>query len=925
MSRLLWKASILGIVGLTFGAGRLAAADRVEHRMDIVLDATGHLQVTEEIVLPPNLTEGGAVEFLLNSALIINNAEPPVEQVPLGDIASFFGINGSSATVSGQIELVRYRVGDLPESGRLQLSYAGDVNFGLSDQREEYTRGFRETAGVLSGEGVYLAGNGFWYPTFNDELVSFELSIKQPAGWHVISQGNGTSRDGSGRAHWSSGSAMDEIYIVGGPLTVYSESVGAAEALVYLREQEPGLAAKYLEATAQYMEMYRKLIGPYPYGKFALVENFWETGYGMPSFTLLGPRVIRFPFILHSSYPHEILHNWWGNSVFVDYATGNWCEGLTAYLADHLIKEQRAQGEEYRRSTLQKYRDFVKETRDFPLSEFRSRHSAATEAVGYGKTMMGFHELRRHLGDEAFQNALVQLYRRYKGRRASFRDLQTVFESASEKNLGWFFDQWTTRPGAPALVVEVEGVTQTSDGFVIEGTLRQVQTGESFIVTVPVAVQTSGDVERTEVKLDAKETSFRIRTTGRPLALYVDSQFDVFRLLDPRETPPSIGQIFGAPEILAVLPARSDAKLRDAYRRLIEDWQSDSHTIRIVSDDEIEQLPKNHSVWVLGKDNRFTADLALDVNGNELTLDGEALNLSDHSFVAVRRHPRADELAIGWLVVEPEAAFPGMGRKLPHYGKYSYLAFEGDEPTNIIKGQWSSSESPLVVDLRPPGDRSSSLKALPLEKRSALAELPPVFSEKRLMQHVSFLASVDLEGRGVGSAGLEAAANYIAERFAEIGLQPGSKDGSWFQRFQLESGPDGGPVETVNVIGFLPGSNREWSEQSTIVSAHYDHLGLGWPDVHRGDEGLIHPGADDNASGVAVMLELARNSAAADPPQRNLVFVAFSAEEAGRAGSKYFAEHPSPFPAQRCAGRHQPRYSGTTFRRSSVGSWYRNG
>ena len=84
------------------------------------------------------------------------------------------------------------------------------------------------------------------------------------------------------------------------------------------------------------------------------MENFWETGYGMPSFTLLGQQVIRFPFILHSSYPHEILHNWWGNGVFVDYAGGNWCEGLTAYLADHLIAEQRGQGAEHRRAILQR-------------------------------------------------------------------------------------------------------------------------------------------------------------------------------------------------------------------------------------------------------------------------------------------------------------------------------------------------------------------------------------------------------------------------------------------------------------------------------------------------------------------------------------------------------------------------------------------
>ena len=189
---------------------------------------------------------------------------------------------------------------------------------------------------------------------------------------------------------------------------------------------DASIAGKYLAATAQYIEMYRSLIGPYPYGKFALVENFWETGYGMPTFTLLGPQVIRFPFIINSSYPHEILHNWWGNSVFVDYGTGNWCEGLTAYLADHLIQEQRGAAAEYRRSTLQKYRDYVRTGRDFPLAEFRERYSAATEAVGYGKALMGYHALRLHIGDEAFRATFARFYREFKGRRATFRDIQRI-------------------------------------------------------------------------------------------------------------------------------------------------------------------------------------------------------------------------------------------------------------------------------------------------------------------------------------------------------------------------------------------------------------------------------------------------------------------------------------------------------------------
>src|SRR5258707_15114299 len=121
------------------------------------------------------------------------------------------------------------------------------------------------------------------------------------------------------------------------PFSEYSRDAGSVQAFAFLRKPDQALADRYLDATAQYLDMYNGLLGPYPYSKFALVENFWETGYGMPSFTLLGEQVIRFPFILHSSYPHELLHNWWGNGVFVDLARGEWCEDLTAHHTDHPI------------------------------------------------------------------------------------------------------------------------------------------------------------------------------------------------------------------------------------------------------------------------------------------------------------------------------------------------------------------------------------------------------------------------------------------------------------------------------------------------------------------------------------------------------------------------------------------------------------
>jgi hypothetical protein len=183
-----------------------------------------------------------------------------------------------------------------------------------------------------------------------------------------------------------------------------------------------------------------------------------------------------------------------------------------------------------------------------------------------------------------------------------------------------------------------------------------------------------------------------------------------------------------------------------------------------------------------------------------------------------------------------------------------------------------------------------------------LAELPPVFSQQALTEHVKFLADPAREGRMPGSAGHEAAAEYIAERFNALGLAPGGADGGYLQTFTMPVGPAGEPKTVANVVGYIPGTKADWQGQSVVVSAHYDHLGTGWPDVHKGSEGQVHAGADDNASGVAVMLELAGAMAAAEKPSRSIVFVAFTGEEAGLVGSSYYVEHAGPFPIEKTIG-----------------------
>lgn len=174
-------------------------------------------------------------------------------------------------------------------------------------------------------------------------------------------------------------------------------------------------------------------------------------------------------------------------------------------------------------------------------------------------------------------------------------------------------------------------------------------------------------------------------------------------------------------------------------------------------------------------------------------------------------------------------------------------------------------------------------------------------SVERLKADVYYLASDTLEGRGITTPGVELAAQHIRAEFKRIGLKSGTPDGSYFQPFPYGRNSTSGPERTLhNVIGVIEGKGETASE-NIVVGAHYDHLGYGPSGSLSPGEarGRIHPGADDNASGTAAMLELARRFAACNvPPRRRMVFVAFSAEEAGRIGSRYYASKSPIFPIQ---------------------------
>lgn len=904
----------MGVLGRTICAAlalcsavAAPAAGEPHYSLRATLEPASHGLSVQATIDLPAAAAARDVEFLLATPLEIVAAEPAVEKLPIDGVRAFAGINGSSAAIVGAGRAARYRV-HLPSGvTRIALSYRGKIDFTFDSPAQEYARGFNETAGTIRSAGIYLAGSTLWYPYLGESLFTFDLVARGPAGWQLVSPGSGSARDATGDARWRSTTPVDELHIVGGELTRYARQAGAVSAEVFLRQPDDALAAKYLEATARNLEMYRTLIGPYPYDKFALVENFWETGYGMPSFTLLGPQIIRFPFILTSSYPHEILHNWWGNGVFVDYASGNWCEGLTAYLADHLYKEQQGQGAEYRRDTLKKYRDFVRDAQDFPLAKFLSRHSPSTEAVGYGKALMLDHMLRRKVGDAAYVRGLQRFYRERRGQRASFDDLARAHSAAASIDLAPMVSQWVSRTGAPELHLADVRVVKDAEGdaYVLRGVLRQMQVAAPFELDVPLVVRSSSGVQQHVVALRGKSTPFELRSESKPLGLEVDPEFDVFRLLDARETAPSLGQMFGDPEVLAVLPAKADATTLRAMRDMVDFWSGGgAQKIRVITDVEAKRLPEDRAVWIFGRNNSlaarlFASDAATGyaVEAEGLRAGSETLPFAGRANVIVRRHPGNPAKAIAWITLDSIAAAPGLARKLPHYGKYSWLAFAGDEPANVAKGEWSAADSPLHVDLRAAHERTTALSTGGYPRREALARLPAAFDGAAMATHVRWLADPAREGRGLGSAGLNAAAGYVADAFRNAGLQPVDAQG-WFQDFDYTPAGAQKSLSLRNVVGVLRGSNPRYANQAIVVSAHYDHLGRNGPGVRMAEIGQIHPGADDNASGVAVLLELARTLAAAGAPERTILFVAFSGEEAGLQGSKWFVAHPRGVPLE---------------------------
>ncbi len=549
---------------------------------------------------------------------------------------------------------------------------------------------------LISPSGIALTSN--WHP-IPKEAMLFSLTASLPKGFRGISESDTQPVQEAERLSTSFSQAVRSINLVAGPYLVEQESIRKGLLLsTWFFEEDQELSRGYLEATKSYIQRYEEALGPFPYNHFAIVANRLPSGFGMPTFTLLGQQVLRLPFIKNTSLGHEILHSWFGNSITVAEDSGNWCEGLTSYLADFSYATDKDNGAAHRKTSLVTYQSFVKPDSAITLHEFRSAShnqpmAKAIRAIGYTRAAMLFHQLRAILGNEDFSRGLQLFTETFKGSPASWKDIQTAFETASDSDLTRFFTEQLSRKDVPILQTANIETTDQQDQSTLTFNVIQ-RNKQPYSLKLPIRVQTMSGSQDFIREINKKETTISLTLTEPPLSLTIDPEYDLFRAIADPEFPPVWSRFMGAEKKLVIIP-KNDTN--DPYAPFLlwakqQDWP-------ILKEDTIsnKQLSENSIIFLGTRSLAFRSlfgSVAEVKEGFSLTVQNNPLNEKD-VIVAISSSSTEETAAVTY--------------KLRHYGSYSSLVFEKGR---VQKKETAPSNHGLKVSLEhlPTGVATSAIK-----------------------------------------------------------------------------------------------------------------------------------------------------------------------------------------------------------------------
>lgn len=634
------------------------------------------------LALAPPCLAAPASRVIHNATIILEPAERRLEVTDrltiVGDAPLEFHLSARFSPVRVEIDGRPADIAGGPTHWRVPAAAAGDrrvtirysgILAPLDDSGSPF--GGEEPG---SGEaGSFLPGGTGWLPRFDADRVAYRLAVRVPEGYRAAVTGD-LAEETAGESVFTVDPAVEEPSLFAGRWQVRERLAGGLRLRTLFEPDLEHLSDDYLQASESYIAHFSERIGAYPFSGFSILSAPLPVGLGFAGLTYVGRQVLPLPFMRGQSLPHEILHNWWGNGVLVDYASGNWSEGLTTYMADYGLTagSDPDAAREMRFGWLRDYAA-LPEDRDGALAGFTARVHGAAKIVGYNKSAYLFLMLRDMLGDEAFDRGIRLVWERHRFRQAGWSDLRAAFEEASGRDLAGFFDQWVTRTGAPALRLVEATATRRGERYALA--VRIAQGEPAYRLDVPVVVETTEGRVRRTIPLAGGEAAGTIDLDARPLSVAVDPEYRLFRRLAPGEAPPILRDVTLDPATRLVLAGPHQDLGRALASRLMDAGAA--------AGEPLAGTP----VAVIG----ITADVygALARLGLEPVPEG----LAGKGTARVWTARTAGGMPALVVAAEDRAALEALLRPLPHYGRQSYLVFQGREA--VERGIWPPGDNPL--------------------------------------------------------------------------------------------------------------------------------------------------------------------------------------------------------------------------------------
>jgi aminopeptidase N len=677
----LWRALLktlskifLVFVAFVMVAAPAVGADASALQLEIALDPANRQLKVVALVRP------SSADFLfeLHKSLDIHAAMIGAKPVPIVSMGS----KGDSRW---------WRVQLPTAESILQLEYGGTLP--ELDRSLDHRGVLRNLSPMASREGSFLPAGGAWYPR-PAQRFSYTVGVTIAGEQRVLVPGRLLSEDlptldsNAYHATFASVQASDGVDLMAGPWVVREKimsrtSGGSVRIRTYFTHEldaTPGLADGYLHDVQGHLEVFSNEIGAYPFTEFSVVASPLPTGFGMPTLTYLGADVLKLPFVRATSLGHEVLHNWWGNGVYVEYTQGNWCEGLTTFMADYAYRE-RESSQAAHEMRLGWLRDFsaVPIADRQSLASFRSRTHGASATVGYGKSAMLFSMLRDVLGPDVFKRGIRHFWNRHQFKEASWSELRASFEQASGQQLGVFFDQWLNRTDGPRIGIERASARQVAGKVRLE--LEILQRGAPYHLRLPLGIDYSDHSETRWIDTKQPSEIVTLDLATMPVGVRLDPDLRVWRLLDADKLPPILRRWITAQSPRLAFASQS-AELRDVGQRLATRFFEGQP--QPLMPELIKRSP--HPVLLIGLHAEVDAVLA----ANNLPPRPADFGMRGSAQVWTVNQP--GNVAVAVISAKDLDALRALFRPLPHYGAQSWLVFEGSRL--VERGIW-----PVQTDL----------------------------------------------------------------------------------------------------------------------------------------------------------------------------------------------------------------------------------